>query len=162
MALRLSVHVEMAATPERVYAVMTDLERARQWMPNLVSIEQLTGGSFGIGTRWRETRRVFGKVASEVFEVTGAEPGRSLDLYVDGTQGSSRRGAYRFRYDLSPAGDATLVYLHGEITGMNRVMELFGRLMLGSLRRAMAGDLHAMQRYIEHGVVLRTQPASAE
>jgi hypothetical protein len=162
MALRMSVHTEIAASSERVYAVMSDLVRAQEWMPNLVSIEPLTDGPFGTGTRWRETRRMFGKSAAEVFEVTGTEPGKRLDLYVDGRQGSSKRGEYRFRYELSPVDGGTLVYLNGEIGGMNRVMELFGRLMLGSFKRAIAGDMRAMQRYIEHGITLRPQPSAAE
>jgi hypothetical protein len=162
MALRMSVHTEIAASPERVYAVMTDLVRAQEWIPNLVSIEPLTDGPFGMGARWRETRRMFGKSATEVFEVTGAEPGRTLELYVDGRQGSSKRGEYRFHYELSPVDGGTLVYLYGEIGGMNRVMELFGRLMLGSFKRAITGDLRAMQRYIEHGITLRPQPSAVE
>lgn len=149
MPIEFSVRREIAASPDRVFAALKDLDAASQWMPNLVGIEKLTPGRFGVGTKWRETRRMFGREASEVFEVTGAEPGKSLELYVDGTQGSSKRGHYRFRYRLEPSGPHTTLTLAAEIGGMGFLLELLGRLMLGSFKKAIVSDLEAMAHYIE-------------
>ncbi|MCY1079790.1 SRPBCC family protein [Archangium lansingense] len=149
MALEFTVRKEIAASPDRVFSVLKDLDAASKWMPNFVGIEKLSPGKFGVGTKWRETRRMFGRDASELFEVTGLEPGRSLELYVDGTQGSSKRGYYRFRYLLEPAGGKTTLTMAAEIGGMGFILELFGKLLLGSFKKAIIADMDAMTSYIE-------------
>jgi uncharacterized protein YndB with AHSA1/START domain len=149
MPIEMTFQDTIAAPPERVFAALTDLDGAQKWMPNLVRIERLTPEKTGVGMRWRETRKMFGREASEEFEVTGLEPGKKVELYVDGTKGSSRRGYYRFRYELQPSGGSTLLRLHGEIGGMGKLMELVGRLFMGPFKKAMAKDLEAMKRYIE-------------
>lgn len=142
---------EIDAPVERVFDALTQLEHAHDWMPNLVSVEKLTPGAFGVGTRWRETRKVFGKAASEEFEVTALEPNRRLDLFVDGRKGSSKRGEYRFRYDLEPMASRTVLTMNGEISGMGAVMEVLGRLFMGMFKKMIAKDLHAMRAYAERG-----------
>jgi uncharacterized protein YndB with AHSA1/START domain len=149
MPLHFTLHEQIAAPPERVFAMLTDLDEARRWMPNLVRMEKLTSTPFGRGTRWREVRKMYGREASELFEVTACEPSKSLELYVDGTQGSSRRGYFRFRYELQPAEGRTTVTLSAEIGGMGAIMELLGRLFMGSFQKAVAQDMTAMKRQIE-------------
>ena len=149
MALEFTVRKEIAASPERVFESLKDLDAASKWMPNFVGIEKLSPGKFGVGTKWRETRRMFGREASELFEVTGLEPNKSLELFVDGTQGSSKRGHYRFRYQLEPTGGKTALTMEAEIGGMVFILELFGRLVLGSFKEAIISDLDAMANYIE-------------
>jgi uncharacterized protein YndB with AHSA1/START domain len=157
MPIQITMSEEIAAAPERVFEVMTDIGNAGAWMPNLVRIERLTEGSFGAGTQWREVRKVFGKEAGEVFEVTRSEPPRLLELYVDGTKGSSRKGFYRFRYDLAPASGGTAMTVSGEIGGMGWLGELIGKLLAGTFKKALAKDLQAMKAHIERGGGVRGQ-----
>ncbi|MDY7231138.1 SRPBCC family protein [Hyalangium rubrum] len=149
MPIHLSLQQEINAPPERVFATLTDLDAASKWMTNFVGIEKLTPDKVGVGMKWRETRKMYGQKASELFEVTGYEPNKTVELYVDGTQGSSRRGYYRFRYQLEPRDGKTALTMTGEIGGLSKVMEFFGRLMVGSFKKAMTKDLEAMTRYIE-------------
>lgn len=150
MALQFTIREEFAAPPARVFAAATDLDAARKWMPNLVSLETLSPGPFGKGTKFRETRKMFGRDATEYFEVTGYEPGKQVEFFVDGTKGSSRRGQYRFRYAFTPSGKGTTVTLDGEISGMGKVGEFIGRLLMGPvMKKAIAKDLAAMRRYVE-------------
>jgi carbon monoxide dehydrogenase subunit G len=149
VALYLTLHEEIAAPPERVLAALTDLDHSGRWMPRFVRIERLTGAGFGVGTQVRLTRKLFGREMTEHFEVQKYEPGRVLELFIDGAKGDSKRGYYRFRYELTPAGPETRVTMTGEIGGMGRVMELIGRLFVGPLKKAIAKDLSAMKSYIE-------------
>lgn len=151
MALQLTLTDSIAAPPDRVFAVMTDMDSVSKWMPNLVKIETVTSGPYGPGTRWRETRKMFGKEATWEFEVKRAEPGRLLELYVDGKKGSSKRGEYRFTYYLEPSGPGTSVRMEGEIGGMGWLAELFGKMFLGHFKKACAKDLTAMKAFIEAG-----------
>ncbi|MFN0060873.1 MAG: SRPBCC family protein [Planctomycetota bacterium] len=159
MALTLNLRKEIDAPLERVFAVMTDLERASEWMPNLVGIEPLTPGKLAVGSRWRETRKMFGKAATEEFEVTGLTLNRSLELYIDGAKGSSKCGEYRFKYELAPMNGRTLVTLTGEIGGGNRFWRFIGRLFIGMFKKALMKDLLAMKQYLEVG--RRSAPSTA-
>ncbi|MGH7645383.1 MAG: SRPBCC family protein [Gemmatimonadales bacterium] len=150
MALQFMIREEVAAPPAQVFAAATDLHAARQWMPNLVSLETLTAGPFGKGTKFRETRKMFGRDATEYFEVTGYEPGKQFEFFVDGTKGSSRRGQYRFRYAFAPSAKGTTVTLDGDIGGMGKIGELIGRLLMGPvMKKAIAKDLAALRKYVE-------------
>ncbi|MGW7051749.1 SRPBCC family protein [Streptomyces sp. NPDC054887] len=78
MALR-SVVVErrIAAGPDRVWLALTDLERMPEVIGGVEKVEILQrspSGAFGVGTRWRETRRMMGRQATEEMRVTVSEP----------------------------------------------------------------------------------------
>jgi carbon monoxide dehydrogenase subunit G len=150
MALAFSVTQHFAPPPARVFAALTDLEGAAAWMPGFVRIERVGGGaSFGPGTTWRETRKLFGREATEEFEVTACRSPRHIAVRVDGTKGSSRRGEYLFDYTLAPAPAGTEVTLRGEIRGLGLLGMLVGRLLIGPYRRACAQDLQALARHLE-------------
>jgi carbon monoxide dehydrogenase subunit G len=149
MALSFTLQMHFDASPETVFRMLTDLETAREWMPGFVSREKLTEGEFGPGTEWRETRKMYGRNATEQFQVTGYEPHGKLELFVDGTKGTTGRGYFRFTYDLAPENQGTLVKLSAEVGGMGKIMELVGRLFLGSFKKACARDLQAMRAHMQ-------------
>ncbi|MEV0175311.1 SRPBCC family protein [Streptomyces sp. NPDC050803] len=70
-----SVVVErrIAADRKTVWEALTDLKGMERVLSGVSKIEPLTGGAFGVGTRWRETRRMFGKDATEEMWVTASE-----------------------------------------------------------------------------------------
>lgn len=73
----LLVTEEIAAPPEAVFALATDLVSASDRICGIESIDLLSEGPFGVGTRWRETRLMRGKRATETMWITAFEPGRS-------------------------------------------------------------------------------------
>ncbi|WP_437836558.1 SRPBCC family protein [Sorangium sp. So ce1153] len=149
MPLRFTIEEQIDASPEEVFRLATDIDAFGDWMPNFVRAEKLTDGVVGKGAMWRETRKMFGKESTEQFEVTAAEPGKSLDLFIDGQKGTTGRGEYRFRYVFEPAGDGTLLKMDGEIAGMGWFMETLGRLFIGSFKKAVHGDLKALKSHLE-------------
>jgi uncharacterized protein YndB with AHSA1/START domain len=149
MSIRLQVQHRFSAPPERVFRALTDLDRAGEWLPGHVSAVKHGGDGFGVGTQWRETRKVFGREATEQFEVTEMDPPRRLGLRVDGTKGASKRGEYLFTYVLTPRDGGTDVVLDGEIRGMGKVWELLGRLMAGLFRKNIVKDMQAMDDYLK-------------
>ena len=62
------------APRERVFAVSTDLPRAVERIDAITKLEILTDGPVGRGTRFRETRVMFGKEATEEMEITSFDP----------------------------------------------------------------------------------------
>lgn len=148
----LTVSREVAARPERTWAVATDLAHAVDVLSGVTAVERLDGGDgFGVGTRWRETRRMFGREASEEMEVTAVEPGRAYTVEADGA------GAhYVSTMRVEPAGDGRSrieMTFEAEAQGMvGRILAAtVGRLAMGSTRKALAQDLADIAAAAERG-----------
>lgn len=152
--MRISFQSEMLiqARPIEVLGAITNLDAWPRWMPGLVRVEKLTEGQVDLGTRWRETRRMYGREASEVFQVTEYEPPGRLGLLVDGSQGTTGKGEYRFLYLLEPAGEgATRLTLEGDIDMPGMAARLLGFLFKGMMRMGCERDLVAMKEWVEGG-----------
>lgn len=143
-----TVERRVAAAPEQVWEVLTDLDRAPEVIRAVESVEVHTDPPFGVGTRWTETRAASGRHATETMEVVEVEPGRR---YVVEAVGTGSR--YRSEFRLEPDADGTrLVMTFGaEPLGMvARVMAAtIGRLFEGATRKALAADLADIARASE-------------
>ncbi|WP_229675718.1 SRPBCC family protein [Hoyosella rhizosphaerae] len=68
-----------------VWRVITDLDHSPQILSSVTRVERLTEGSFRVGMRWRETRKLLGKEATEEMWVSAMEvPGRIVITSEDG------------------------------------------------------------------------------
>ncbi|MFI8522520.1 SRPBCC family protein [Streptomyces sp. NPDC085481] len=76
MTANTSVVVErrVSASPGRVWESITDLRNMPRVLSGVEKVEVLTEGGFAVGTRWRETRRMMGRQATEEMTVTVCEP----------------------------------------------------------------------------------------
>jgi carbon monoxide dehydrogenase subunit G len=149
MAISFRSETTIQASPDAVRAAFVDLESWQRWMPGLVRVEKLDDGPFDIGTRWRETRRMFGREASEVFRVTEFEPAL-IGLLVDGREGTTGKGEYRFVYTLHPVGeDATRLTLEGEADMPGAAARVLGFLFRGMMRRGCERDMAALKAHLE-------------
>lgn len=149
MSITFRVTRELAASPHEIFDAMTNLDDAGEWMPGFVRLQRLGEGvHLGVGSRWRETRRMLGKEATEEFEVTEFAPPDRLALRVDGTRGTSGTGEYLFTYTLAPTVIGTLITLDGEIRGLTGVMGVMGRVFSGIYKRACTKDLDALGSYL--------------
>jgi carbon monoxide dehydrogenase subunit G len=106
-AVRLSRVVNSPA--ERVWTVLTDLERAPEVLSSVTAVEILSQSAdgaapYGVGTRWRETRTMMGNAATEEMWVAAAEaPHRTV------VKASSRGADYETVFTLAARGAATRV-----------------------------------------------------
>jgi carbon monoxide dehydrogenase subunit G len=137
------------ALPDRIVDVFLDLDAWPEWVPNLVRVERVTEGPMRVGSEWRETRRIFGKEATEHFEVTEFDPPRSITMYVDGTKGSSKKGEYFFRYDLIPGDGSTTLALHARIESSGCLAAFLGRLFVGVFRKECVKEIEALKARVE-------------
>ena len=149
MPLTLQIEQTIAASPAVVWAALTDITHWPRWVPGLVRLEVADDAPFAPGKRFRETRTLFGREATEEFVVVRAQAPNDLELHVDGSLGSSRRGSYLFAYRLEPIAVGTCLRLHGTIEGMGWFFRNVGRLFVGIFRRALERDLAAFKRYVE-------------
>lgn len=73
------------ATPEAVWEVLTDLDRAQERLSQVTHLHVITDGPYALGTRWRETRRMMGASDTQELVVVDNDPVRSTTTEaVDG------------------------------------------------------------------------------
>lgn len=150
MPITFSLEQNFPVPPDQVFAALTDLDQAPQWMPNLRAIEKLTEGPFGQGTRFRETRQMFGHDATELYEVSRFDPPRALELMVDARRGSSKRGKYRFSYSFTRnATYGTDMTLAGEISDLGLLGTVLAPLLVRPFKRAIAQDHAALRAFLD-------------
>lgn len=136
----LTVERTTAIPASRIWEAITDLERWADRISGITEVTRLDGGTgFGVGTRWRETRTMFGKAATEEMEVTAIDEGRSYTVKAGG------RGAdYTSVWAVEPDGNQSTLTMtfSAETTGLvARAMALtLGKLFEGATRKAMEKD----------------------
>lgn len=136
----LSVQRDVAASPQRVWSIVTDLDGIRDVISAITAVERTDSGTgFGVGTAWKETRVMFGREMTEPMEVTAVDEGRSYTV-----ESTSRGVHYTSIMKVEPRGDGTtLAWEFGaEATSTSaKLMAIVGKLFEGSTRKALAKDL---------------------
>ncbi|SDD96753.1 SRPBCC family protein [Rhodococcus tukisamuensis] len=137
--IRLTQHV--AASPAKVWAVLTDLDNAQQTLSGVSRVERVSGEGYAAGTRWRETRKMFGREATEEMWVAEVEPERRtvVKAHSSGTD-------YTTAFTLVSAGEGTdLTMVFSAETGssllLKIMMKLFGGIGMKATTKAMTQDL---------------------
>ena len=131
---------EVAASPETVWRIVTDLDGTANVITAITALERTDDGSgFGVGTSWRETRVMFGRQGTESMEVTAVDEGRSYTV-----ESLSRGVLYTSVMAVEPRVDGS--YLSWEFGAEARstsakLMTMLGKLFEGSTRKALARDL---------------------
>jgi carbon monoxide dehydrogenase subunit G len=130
------------ASPEKVWAVISDIPGSAATLSGVESIQMVSEGPYGEGTRWKETRSMMGRRETVEMWVSQTDPPRSTT--VKALQGGAD---YTSRFTLSERDggtDLTLAF-GAEVlkpTVLSRVMmALFGRIGMSITRKALAKDL---------------------
>lgn len=145
-----AVERRVAAPPGRVWESITDLPDLPRVLSGVQRVEVLTEGAFGVGTRWRETRKMLGKEATEEMTVTACEPPdryvtvadshgmhyvSELSLRADGPDVS----VLRMTFSARPAHDRR----------QNVLARLLARFGAKAVSKALAKDLDDIARAVE-------------
>jgi len=142
------VSTRVAAPAERVFEVFTDVPRAAERIPGIAKVEMLTEGPFRVGTRWRETRIVMKKQATEEMWVTTVDPPRSYTVEAE-----SHGTHYDARFEFKPDGDGTQVtwtFRGTPLTfGAKLMSAVLGPLFKGMMKKWLAADLEALRTACE-------------
>lgn len=139
-SLSLTQHIH--ASPETVWAVITDIRNAPGTLSGVEAVQLLTDGTYAEGTRWKETRKMFGRSETVEMWVDSAEPPRTTTIKA--AQGGAD---YTTRFSLAHRDggtDLTLTFgaKMSKPTAASRVFAaVFGRLGMAASRKALAKDL---------------------
>jgi len=138
----------VAAPIDSVFEVYTDLGKAAERIPDIKALEILTDGPVGEGTRWRETRVMFGKQAVEEMRISRFDrPNRYT------VEANSHGMRYETLMEFTPEGDGTKVTWTFDGTpltlGSKIMAPIFGLLMKGTMRKCLQRDLDALRDVCE-------------
>ena len=140
---------------EIVWEVMSDLENAADRIDAIVKLEILTEGPVGQGTRFKETRIMFKKEATETMEITSWNPPNSYTTEADGC-GCHYTSVITCEKD----GDGTLVTMTFQAVAMStfgKIMSaLTGWMMKAACAKCFNKDLENLKSFVESQA---TQPA---
>jgi uncharacterized protein YndB with AHSA1/START domain len=138
--VQFELSVEIAAAPEAVWAMWTDVERWPEWTASMTEVRRLDGGPFGVGSRARVRQP---RLPTVVWEVTEAEPGRSF-VWVARGPGAVTTAAHR----LTPSGDGRVTATLG-VRQSGPLGTVFGRLTAGLTRRYLRLEADGIKRRCE-------------
>ncbi|WP_131683823.1 SRPBCC family protein [Pseudarthrobacter sp. YALA5] len=137
-----SLTQHIRATPEKVWAVISDIPGSAATLSSIESIQMLSDGPYGQGTRWKETRSMMGR--SETVEMWVAEADSPRSTVVKAHQGGAD---YVTHFNLAGRdGETELTVTFGadlvKPTLLSKVgMALFGKIGMSMTRKALAKDL---------------------
>jgi uncharacterized membrane protein len=141
--MEITVSKQINAPIEVTFGVVSDIEKAPEHISGIKRVEILSDVKQGLGTRWRETRLVFGREATEEMEISSFQPNRSYEAVSE-----SRGTNYHTRFTFTEKAGGTLVemtFSSTPTTLITRLMALFEGLLAGSIRKMLETDLDELK-----------------
>jgi len=136
------------APVDRVFGVFTDLAHIAEHVSGILKVEIAKEGAIGVGTKFRETRKMFGKECTEEMEITEFEPGRSYVVVCDSC-GCMMRSTFLFTQDRDISRVEMTMNCKPR-TFMAKVMTtVMGPMMRKSMLKCMRSDFEDMRHVIE-------------
>lgn len=147
--MQINVETTIRAPVEDVWNAITDFEGAADRISAIDAIEILEKPESGlVGLKWKETRTMFGKQATEVMWITGAKEGESYDVRAE-----SNGMVYESRLSVAGQGDQALLRMTfgGEAQGLlGRLMAaVMGVFFKGATVKALRQDLEDIKSAVE-------------
>ncbi|MBC8869183.1 MAG: SRPBCC family protein [Planctomycetes bacterium] len=146
---RFKITKEVQARLDDVFELFSDIPKTAERVGGVERVEVLTEGPVRAGTRWRETRIIFKREATEELEITSLEPNKSYAV-----EGESCGIRHHTEFRFTGRGDRTLV----EVEFTSRPLTLWAKmtsplawLMMGAAKRCVDQDLEDLKAFIEAG-----------
>lgn len=147
--MKVSTSIEISGSREEVWNVIADIENAVGRISSIIDIEVLEKPEFGlVGFKWKETRKMFGKEATEVMWVTESVEN---DYYL--TRAESHGSIYISRLSVAESGGITTLTMSfsGEAQTMiaKILSTLMGFMIKGSMEKELQKDLADIKQFVE-------------
>ena len=146
--MKVAAEIDIQAPIEKVFSVFSDLNHTADRIQGIKSVEILSGpAQMAIGTKWKETRVMFGKEATETMWVTELT---SPQKYV--VEAKSHNMKYRSTYNFTPAADGTQVAMTFEGTPQTmgaKIINTIFSFMAGSTKKMLLQDMQDLKEVCE-------------
>lgn len=148
--MKMSLSIPIDASPKKVWSIISDIENSADTISGIDKVEVLepAKGPSITGLKWKETRTMFGKEATEVMWITDAKAPEHYD-----TRAESHGSVYTTRLSLEPAGKGATLTMSFEgvpqTFGAKVVWVLTGWMAKGAVRKAFQADLDDIKKAAE-------------
>jgi hypothetical protein len=130
---------------DEVFAFVTCVENNVKWQPSLLAAAADTAGPVGVGSRFRERRRVLGIPVESEYAIEEFDP--PCRCAVRSLAGPL---SFHVAYRLCPIADGTLMCVVGDVT-QDAILGLPTTAATRLADRALAASLHTLKRVLEGG-----------
>ena len=132
---------------DRVFDVFSDITRIEERISGITKVDILSETKSGVGTRWRETRVMFGQEATEEMEISAFTLNRSYEVVA-----ASRGAEYHSIYNFTEENGGTrveMVFSGKALSFMAKLMSPLAALMSGATRKALEADMDELKAVCE-------------
>jgi len=138
------------APPNEVFAFASEMENAPQILAGVVGIVKLTDGPVGVGTRYKETRRMRGQEAESELEIVAYQP---PDMYAAGAEQDGIKTIYRYTFTPENGGTRVDLVCDVQAGGLKKLMT---PVVASILQREDGDHLAHLKRAIEERLLTRS------
>lgn len=143
---RTSVTRSIAASPDRVFAAVSEVENLPNVVPDVVGVEVLSPASTGVGTRFVETRLMRGKETKTELEVTEFVPSERVRMVTD-----SHGTVWDTVFTVQQQGERTELGLTMDARAHELLPRILNPIMKGLIKKGLEKHVDAVQAYCEAG-----------
>ncbi len=141
--------VTINGSKSAIWAVISNIENAKEHISSIQKVEVLEKPASGlVGLKWRETRTIFGKTATEVMWITEAVENEFYKARAE-----SHGSIYFCTLSISALnGSSSLTMTHEtkpQSFGAKSMMFLMGFMFKGFMKKALLQDLNDIKAAVE-------------
>ncbi len=141
---RTTVRRTIDAPVDLVFQTISDIRNFSEAVPWIVGVQFLSEQRMGVGTRFRETRRMGRREAATELEVTEYEPNDRIRLVAD-----SFGTVWDSLFTVRDTGGATELQLIMDARPYGLLPRLMVPLMRRSVQKGLEKDMDAVKRFCE-------------
>ncbi len=144
--MKIQAECKIPASKSKCFEAFSDLNNLSDKVTAITQIELLTPGEIGVGTKFKETRVMFGKESSEVMDITLFEP----DSHIR-EEAHSSDIHYISDWKFTESDGQTTVSITFNVqaqTIIGKLMSLMFLFISGSLKKAFERDMEDMKKAI--------------
>lgn len=142
---QVTIHKSIQAPVELVFMTISDIRNFAEAVPDIVNVEMLTDTPTGVGTRFRETRVMYGREATEEMEITEYVENNRVRIMAD-----SHGVVWNSLFTVQPTDAGTELSLVMEIKPQTLIARIMSFFMKGAMQKAMDKDMEAVKKHCEN------------
>ncbi|MBH0071950.1 MULTISPECIES: SRPBCC family protein [unclassified Pseudoalteromonas] len=147
--MNITVAVIINGPKRKVWAAITDIENSANMLSGIIDVKIIEKPPQGlVGLKWLETRKIFGKAASETMWITEAV---TNEYYC--TRAENGGAVYTTKLSLTAAEPSTCLTMtfsdRSESIWVKMISAVIGFFLKSSMRKMLKKDLDEIKHYVE-------------
>lgn len=147
--MKVSVDIDIAQSSNTVWTAITDIEHYSDVITSIIDLEILNQPESSlIGLKWKETRKMFGKEATETMWITDAAENQ---YYC--TRAENHGAVYITRLSLTESEEATTLTMtfsaEAATIGLKIISAIMSVFVKKMMKNALQTDLEDIKKYVE-------------